>query len=239
MLKETPEQPGITKRETRLQKVSERVELFKSLITEYFTEQEQAKINEALQLMLELHVMQSDRPGGDPYVSHPLKVATDVTQKFQIHDAELVITALMHDAVEDQAKKLAKMNGQEGDRREAALQEVENRFGPRVRTAVEGLSNPEVAPDEDEYTVYREHVAEAIENPDVCVVKLSDFMCNTRNVKKLDDGERKDRYIKKYGPLFNEVFIPHLQAIETGHPLFSMRDVLVTELEEIYQESFV
>ncbi len=239
MSKENPTQSEPTKREVRLQKVAERVEFFKNLVVEHFTEPEQVKIKEALQLMLDLHVMQSDRPGGEPYISHPLKVANDVVEKFRILDVDLVTMALMHDAVEDQAKKLAKMSGQEGERKEAALQEVENRFGARVRMAVDGLSNPEVASDADEYLAYREHVAKVIQNPDVCVVKLSDFMCNTGNVKNLDEGERKDRYIKKYGPLFNEVFIPYLQSIEADHPLYPVRDSLIAELEEIYQESFV
>ena len=56
--------------------------------------------------MVELHSNQAPRPDGTPYIEHPLAVASQVLEAMAQKDPDLVVAALLHDAVEDQTAKL-------------------------------------------------------------------------------------------------------------------------------------
>lgn len=118
---------------------------FVGMLKENFDQSNQAKITDALVLMAELHKDQKPRPDG-PYMDHPLAVATNVLAHMAEKDPEIVIAALLHDTVEDQASKLADKatNPQEGaSTEETALGVIEEKYGPGVRETVAALSNPD------------------------------------------------------------------------------------------------
>jgi len=128
-------------------KLSKNINLFIDSNDEYTTEQKEhykKKVEEAMNLALEIHKDQKPRPDG-PYVNHILRVSNRIVEEYGIKDPELVISALLHDSVEDQAKKLAELvtNTENISEREKALLFVKNNFGERVSKIVSKLSNPE------------------------------------------------------------------------------------------------
>ena len=83
---------------------------------------------------------------------------------------------------------------------------------------------------------YKKHLREVIENPDVFVIKLSDFIRNAGNIPK---GEKKKEHlIKRYGPVLKEVFIPVFEEMPEEHPLYGKRDDILTELNRIYETEY-
>jgi hypothetical protein len=173
------------------------------------------KIEEAINLALEIHKDQRPRPDG-PYINHILRVSQRIVEDFGIKDPELVIAALLHDSVEDQAKKLAQfVTGMEAaSEREKALLFIKNTFGQRVERIVSKLSNPGLEGQslsaEEENVIYEEHVKEAIKDIDVLPVKLADFLDNTLNWETVEDRLRF-RWSKKYLPVM-EIFLEKIDA---------------------------
>lgn len=145
--------------------IEQEIDTFKKIIERVFDEASIAEINSALNLMIELHSDQEDRPDGKPYISHPLEIAKDIVEKYGIHDKDLVIAALLHDSIEDQSiklstKKLARGHEEASkeveiknskapeiphrtESAENALQEIGFLYGDKVKEIVEHLSNPD------------------------------------------------------------------------------------------------
>jgi (p)ppGpp synthase/HD superfamily hydrolase len=176
------------------------------------------KVGEALILALKIHKDQRPRPDG-PYVNHILRVSNRIVEEYGIKDPELVMAALLHDSVEDQAKKLAQFvpNVELITERKKALLFVKNTFGERVSKIVSKLSNPEQETEglssEQENSIYKEHVRKAIEDADVLPIKLSDFSDNALNLEAVDDRLRRLKLSKKYLPVM-EVFIERLKIAQ-------------------------
>ncbi len=178
------------------------------------TEQQKVKLQEALDLALQVHIDQKDRPSGEPYVNHVLNVARRVVVEYGVTNPDMITAAALHDSVEDQSAKLAMMNpGAEGDERQKSFAYIANHFGERVANIIHSLSNEEVADDLDTDTknkIYREHVAEAIKDPEVALVKLADFSDNALTLEKVADPKRRLKLTVKYMPVV-EMFIKRLQ----------------------------
>ncbi|MCK5510790.1 HD domain-containing protein [Candidatus Parcubacteria bacterium] len=148
----------------KIEKIKPKLEQFKKKLN-IFNEEDKKKIEEALNLMLEIHINQEDRSDGTHYIEHPLEIADDVIGEFNIRDRDLIITALLHDSVEDQSlilshKYLAKYFPKDqwdellGDNidiekkystelREISLLLIHENFGTKVKNTVNSLSNPD------------------------------------------------------------------------------------------------
>src|SRR5580704_7932871 len=162
---------------------------------ETWPEEDQRRLNQALELAARLHA--ADRREREPYINHLLRVAIRIMSHYGVHDADVVIAALLHDAVEDHTAELA---GPHGDRR-AALAVLAAEFGPRVAELVAAVTNPEYAPDRDTHEQYREHVAESLRgNPWARVIKASDFTDNGVGLIHTT-GPRLRTLAGKYAPL--------------------------------------
>jgi hypothetical protein len=169
---------------------------------ETWPEEDQRRLNQALELAARLHA--ADRREREPYINHLLRVAIRIMSHYGVHDADVVIAALLHDAVEDHTAELA---GPHGDRR-AALAVLAAEFGPRVAELVAAVTNPEYAPDRDTHEQYREHVAESLRgNPWARVIKASDFTDNGVGLIHTT-GPRLRTLAEKYAPL-----VPVLQEL--------------------------
>jgi hypothetical protein len=169
---------------------------------ETWPEEDQRRLNQALELAARLHA--ADRREREPYINHLLRVAIRIMSHYGVHDADVVIAALLHDAVEDHTAELA---GPHGDRR-AALAVLAAEFGPRVAELVAAVTNPEYAPDRDTHEQYREHVAESLRgNPWARVIKASDFTDNGVGLIHTT-GPRLRTLAGKYAPL-----VPVLQKL--------------------------
>jgi HD domain len=133
---------------------------------------ERARLTDALALASRLHA--DDRRQSEPYINHPLRVAIRIMSHYGIRDPDVIVAALLHDAVEDHAAELAPAGTTE-----AALAALAERFGPRVAELVGAVTNPEYDPGRDRHVQYREHVAASLDaSPWARVIKASDFTDN-------------------------------------------------------------
>lgn len=202
---------------------------------------------EALLLMCEVHADQKDRPDGTPYIEHPLGVARNVLNSLENPDFESVVSALLHDSVEDQAQKLAEklLVGDRGaTEQERALRYIGQQFGERVQKTVASLTNPDFEAElikqeqevntENKNRLYAEHVKEAIENPDVLPIKLFDFAENALRLNEVTDPARHLKLARKYAPVVS-VFIDRLR--QGNHRLKpAVAEDLLIRLEAAHSE---
>jgi (p)ppGpp synthase/HD superfamily hydrolase len=112
------------------------------------------------------------RKGTDiPYIVHPMDVASTLMKNGA--GAELIAAGLLHDVVEDA---------------DISLDEIEERFGPRVRELVKGASEPEELRDiQDKQASWRsrkQHTVEFIAGAEVEMKMLScaDKLSNIRDM---------------------------------------------------------
>lgn len=146
---------------------------------ESFPEDERKQLIKALELASELHA--DDRRVREPYLNHLLRVVIRIIRYYGVRDVDVLVAALLHDAVEDHP---AELGGLEPDRpyaelTDAAVAELARRFNPRVAELVRSVTNPEYDPGRDRHEQYREHVADNLErDPWARVIKISDFTDN-------------------------------------------------------------
>ena len=88
----------------------------------YDPDADEAMLNRAYVYTVQKHGSQK-RASGDPYFSHPVEVAGLMTELKL--DQETIITALLHDTVEDTL---------------ATTEEIERLFGPAVARLVDGVT---------------------------------------------------------------------------------------------------
>ena len=109
------------------------------------------------------------RASGDPYFSHPLEVAGILT-RYKL-DADTIVTALLHDTIEDT---------------EISRDDVEEQFGPNVARLVDGvtkLTRIEFQSDQAKQAEnFRKFVLAMSEDIRVLLVKLADRLHNMRTL---------------------------------------------------------
>ena len=237
-----------------IERIAEEINQFKEAVRVRFNNKDYSRILSALDLMLFLHCVQEDRLDGNPYIIHPLEVADDLINKYDIDDADLIIGALLHDSVEDQADRLLHIELQDKELERInkeklqndAFAQIGNIYGERVGSIVKGLTNPNFDQTIEELKLkgikkekrelYKEHVEEAIKNADVFIIKLSDFIRNANNIPK--EESKRNHFIKKYGPVIKEVFIPAFEKMSEDHPLYGKREDMLIELNNIYEAEY-
>jgi len=204
----------------------------------HLTEQEIQKINRAINLALELHIDQKDRPSGDPYINHILSVARRLVVEYGIVNPNMIMAAALHDSVEDQSSKLSALDiDTEGNEREKSLRYIASHFGERVSSIVHSLTNEEVPANLDTETknkMWVAHVTEAVKDPEVALVKLSDFSDNALTLEKVTDPLRRRKLTEKYIPAV-AMFIDRVQ--DEDIPMNEeQKSNLVAKLTSVYSE---
>ena len=127
----------------------QQVRTFRAQLHLAFAPADAARILVALELMVELHLDQAPRPDGTPYIEHPLAVASQVLEAMVHKDSDVVVAALLHDAVEDQTATLAQQVRERRAREgkvaaQLALDAIEESTqSTRVRRIISGLTNPD------------------------------------------------------------------------------------------------
>lgn len=168
-----------------------------ALEIERFDEADRARIERALELASRLH--RDHRRVREPYLNHLLRVATRIITYYRVRDTDVIVAALLHDAVEDHPEALA--GGAPTEPTEAALAVLTRDFGPRVANLVRSVTNPEYDPGRDSDEQYREHIAESLDrHPWARVIKASDFTDNGVGVIHTT-GPKVHRAATKYRPL--------------------------------------
>ena len=88
----------------------------------YNPDVDEDRLNRAYVFTVQMHGTQT-RASGDPYFSHPVEVAGLMTDLRM--DEDTIITALLHDTVEDTL---------------TSIEDVEARFGPEAARLVDGVT---------------------------------------------------------------------------------------------------
>ncbi|MCX6744569.1 MAG: HD domain-containing protein [Candidatus Parcubacteria bacterium] len=243
---------GIVKPINKAEIISQEIVEFKKAVAKIFKVEVSAKIYDALDLMIELHSDQKDSPNGKPYISHPLEVAADLINKYNINDPDLIIAGLLHDAVEDQklklqAKWLAK-NELSVSPEHDALMEIRSLFGERVKKIVARLTNPDFTSiqvnlksqgvEKTKHQLYKENVKDEIRDPETFVIKFADFARNALHLDKVPDGPRKENFKLKYGPVIKEVFLPAFKSMAQNHPLYQHKKEIIKELNAAFKKYY-
>jgi GTP pyrophosphokinase len=161
----------------------------------YDPEADEALINRAYVYSVVKHGSQK-RASGDPYFSHPIEVAGLMTDLKL--DEETIVTALLHDTVEDTL---------------ATIQEVEEYFGPDIARLVDGvtkLSKIETLTDNERAAEnLRKFFLAMSEDIRVLLVKLADRLHNMRTLKFIRSEEKRRRIAREtmdiYAPLAERV----------------------------------
>ncbi|MBT8225480.1 MAG: HD domain-containing protein [Dactylosporangium sp.] len=163
-----------------------------------FDPPERQRLNTALGLATDLH--RNDRRVQEPYINHLLRVSIRLMCHYQVHDADVIIAGVLHDAVEDHPSELAGPDASD-DLPAAACRAIERQFGQRVAALVASVTNPEFDRERDADEQYREHLAVSLEStPWARVIKASDFTDN--GVGVIHTTRKKARRVAtKYRPL--------------------------------------
>ncbi|MEU4560331.1 HD domain-containing protein [Actinoplanes sp. NPDC023936] len=183
-----------------------------ALELESFPDADREKLTDALDLAATLH--SGDRRVREPYLNHLLRVAIRIIKYYGVRDTDVLIAALLHDAVEDHPAELGGVPAATPypEATEAALTVLARRFNCRVADLVRSVTNPEYDPARDRHEQYREHVTENLDrDPWARVIKISDFTDNGVGVihTSLDKAFRA---ATKYRPL-----VPTLREL-VGRP---------------------
>jgi len=161
----------------------------------YTPDVDEDRLNRAYVFTVQMHGTQK-RASGDPYFSHPVEVAGLMTDLKM--DEDTIITALLHDTVEDTL---------------TSIEDVEKRFGPEVARLVDGvtkLSKIE-AQTEDERAAenLRKFLLAISDDIRVLLVKLADRLHNMRTLHFIKSPEKRRRIAKEtmdiYAPLAERI----------------------------------
>jgi len=155
----------------------------------------EALLNRAYVYTVQKHGTQK-RASGDPYFSHPVEVAGLMTDLKL--DQETIITALLHDTVEDTL---------------ATIDDIAANFGPDVARLVDGvtkLSKIEAMPEDERAAEnLRKFLLAMSEDIRVLLVKLADRLHNMRTLHFIKSPDKRQRIAREtmdiYAPLAERV----------------------------------
>ena len=154
-------------------------------------------LNRAYVFSMKAHGSQR-RASGDPYFSHPVEVA-GILSEMKL-DSASIVTALLHDTVEDTV---------------ATLDDIKRMFGDEIARLVDGvtkLSQIELQSDKTKQAEnFRKLLLAMSEDIRVLLVKLADRLHNMRTLKYIASQEKRTRIAREtmeiYAPLAERIGI--------------------------------
>ena len=164
-------------------------------VRKYAPDVDEDRLNRAYVYTVQMHGSQK-RASGDPYFSHPVEVAGLMTDLKM--DEETIITALLHDTVEDTL---------------TTIEDVEEKFGAEVARLVDGVTKLSKidAQTEDERAAenLRKFLLAISNDIRVLLVKLADRLHNMRTLHHIKSPEKRRRIAKEtmdiYAPLAERI----------------------------------
>jgi GTP pyrophosphokinase len=152
-------------------------------------------LNRAYVYAMKVHGSQK-RASGDPYFSHPIEVAGILTD-LKLDDSS-IITALLHDVVEDT---------------DASLGDVEKMFGGDIARLVDGVTKLGQLELQSEETKHAENFRKLLvamsEDIRVLLVKLADRLHNMQTLHHIESEEKRRRIAREtmdiYAPLAERI----------------------------------
>ncbi len=159
-------------------------------------------LNRAYVYAMKMHGSQK-RASGDPYFSHPLEVAGILTQ-FKL-DSASIITALLHDTIEDT---------------HASLAEIRKLFGEDIARLVDGVTKLTRIELQSDHTKQAENFRKLVlamsEDIRVLLVKLADRLHNMRTLNYIDNPDKRRRIaaetLEIYAPLAERIGMQEIKS---------------------------
>ena len=152
-------------------------------IRAYDPDADEDALNRAYVYAMQKHGSQK-RASGDPYFSHPVEVAYKLTE-YRL-DTASIITALLHDTVEDT---------------DATLDEIESLFGAEIRGLVDGvtkLNRLEIKSESSKQAEnFRKLVIAMAADLRVLMVKLADRLHNMETLHFIPKPEKRQRIARE------------------------------------------
>ncbi|MCX7356332.1 MAG: bifunctional (p)ppGpp synthetase/guanosine-3',5'-bis(diphosphate) 3'-pyrophosphohydrolase [Alphaproteobacteria bacterium] len=187
-------------------------------------------LNRAYVFSMKAHGAQT-RASGDPYFSHPVEVASILT-RYKL-DTASIVTALLHDTVEDTV---------------ATLEDIETLFGQDIARLVDGvtkLSRIELQSDQTKQAEnFRKLVLAMSEDLRVLMVKLADRLHNMRTLHYMKNADSRRRIAHEtmeiYAPLAERIgmheFKDELEDLAFKELTFDARESIVTRLKFLREQ---
>ncbi len=181
-------------------------------VKSYDANADEDALNRAYVYAMKMHGMQK-RASGDPYFSHPIEVAGILTN-YKL-DTSSIITALLHDVVEDT---------------KATLEDVRDLFGEEVARLVDGVTklakiqvqNMETKQAEN----FRKFVLAMSEDIRVLLVKLADRLHNMRTLNFIADPAKRRAIALET----SEIYAPLAERIGMQEVKTELEDLAFAEL---------
>lgn len=178
-------------------------------------------INRAYVYAMQKHGSQK-RASGDPYFSHPVEVAYKLTQ-YKL-DGASIITALLHDTVEDT---------------DATLDEIQELFGEEIRNLVDGvtkLNRLEIKSESSKQAEnFRKLVVAMSEDLRVLMVKLADRLHNMETLHHISKPDKRARIARET----LEIYAALAERIGMRRMKEELQDLAFAELFPEARESIV
>jgi GTP pyrophosphokinase/guanosine-3',5'-bis(diphosphate) 3'-pyrophosphohydrolase len=187
-------------------------------------------LNRAYVYAMRMHGSQM-RASGDPYFAHPIEVAGILTD-YRL-DTATIVTALLHDVIEDTA---------------ATKADIAERFGEEVADLVEGvtkLSKLELLSDHARQAEnLRRFILAISKDVRVLLVKLADRLHNMRTLHFIAKPEKRERIAREtldiYAPLARSIgmhrITTELEELAFEHLNPTARNAIVRRLEAMRAE---
>ncbi|MBI2235550.1 MAG: bifunctional (p)ppGpp synthetase/guanosine-3',5'-bis(diphosphate) 3'-pyrophosphohydrolase [Magnetospirillum sp.] len=178
-------------------------------------------INRAYVYAMKMHGSQL-RASGDPYFSHPIEVAGILT-KYRL-DSSSIITALLHDTIEDTP---------------ATQAEIDRLFGPEIGRLVDGVTKLNRIELQSDHAKQAENLRKLVlamsEDIRVLLVKLADRVHNMRTLHYIKDPEERRRIALET----MEIYAPLAERIGMQELKMELEDLAFSELHTDARGSIV
>lgn len=151
-----------------------------------------ANVEAAIEFAVKAHKGQY-RDGDEPlpYITHPLDVLANLRYTGEVTDSDMLCTAVLHDVVEESG---------------VTFEEIEEKFGRRVRELVRELTREEPGPAQTA-GMTRDEIWELRSNmlleeigkmsPTAQAIKLADRLSNLYEATRSKSGKKLERYNKQ------------------------------------------
>lgn len=179
------------------------------------------RLNRAYVYATKMHGSQT-RASGDPYFSHPIEVAGILTELKL--DGDSIITALLHDVVEDT---------------DGTLDDIEKLFGGEIARLVDGvtkLGRLELQSERSKQAEnFRKLVLAMSEDIRVLLVKLADRLHNMRTLHFVTSEEKRKRIARET----MDIYAPLAERIGLERFKNELEDLAFAELNPDARQSIV
>jgi len=190
-------------------------------VKRYDPQADEDALNRGYVFAMKAHGAQT-RANGDPYFSHPLEVAGILTH-YRL-DTASIVTALLHDTVEDT---------------QATIEDIRRMFGDEVARLVDGVTKLTRIELQSERTRQAENFRKLVlamsEDIRVLLVKLADRLHNMRTLKYINDHEKRRRIASET----MEIYAPLAERMGMQEMKNELEDLAFAELNGHARESII